>query len=238
MNVTKILLADSDRIFHELGKTYLRKTGVEVLSCMTGEEAVRITMQQRPDLVFMSSKLAIKNKLECLNSIKMNGSTKDIPIVIVSACGHHEEIEKCREARCDEIIFKPVSRQTFLTSVNKYLDLEKRLTSRFDVSFPVSFGLEPGSFLAGSSVNLSAGGLFVESRNAFPVNTKLTVDFLLPDTDIRIQCKARVAWLNCLGALVKPSLSPGMGLQFLNLTQEDEVAIKAYLRKEHISRIL
>jgi uncharacterized protein (TIGR02266 family) len=238
MIVTKILLADSDRIFIELGKTFLRKTGVEVLSCMTAEETARITMQESPDMVFMSINLAAKNGLECLHSIKMNESTKDIPVVIVSTSGHQEEIEKYQHAKCDEIIFKPVSRHTFLTTVNKFLDLEKRLTSRFEERFPVSYGLEADSSLAGYCVNLSAGGLFVESRNAFPVSTELMVDFLLPNTDIRIQCKARVAWLNCSGALVKPSLSPGMGLQFLNMAQEGEVAIKAYLRKEHINRIL
>jgi CheY-like chemotaxis protein/Tfp pilus assembly protein PilZ len=231
---TKILLADSHMTFLELLKTYLRKTGVTVLSCSSGEAAFSLALQETPDLVFISTNLTGKNGLDCLQALKMNGSTKDIPVVIILTSGHPEVIENCRLAQCDEVLCKPVSRQIFLTTVNKYLDLEKRLTSRFNVAFPVHFS--PGfkeSFI-GSSVNLSACGLFLESRNIFPVGTELTLDFILPNTDIDIHCKARVTWVNCLGALRKPSLPQGTGLQFLNLTLENETAIKVFLRKEYI----
>jgi CheY-like chemotaxis protein len=51
MIMLKILLADADRIFLELGKTFLRKTGVEVFTCMNGEEVLSIMRKERPDLV-------------------------------------------------------------------------------------------------------------------------------------------------------------------------------------------
>ena len=238
MKVTKILLADSDRIFLELGKTFLRKTGVEVLSCTNGEEVVGIVSKESPDLVFMSSSIAVKNGLECLHAIKMNEASRDIPVVMVSTSGCDEEIEKCRLAKCDKVILKPVSRHTFLATINEFLDLEKRIDSRFETRLYVNFCDETQASFSSYSANLSTGGLYLEAKDNFPINTELRLNFLLPNTNVRIQCKASVAWVNCLGSLVKPSLRPGMGLRFIDLTKEYEAAIKEYLRDEHISRLL
>jgi len=234
----KILLADSDRVFLELGKTFLRKTGVKVLSCTNGGEAVEIVRKESPNLVFLSTNMAFKNGLECLQSIKMNETSKNIPVVMLATSGCDEAIEKFRLAECDEVILKPVSQHTFLGTVKKFLDLEKRIKSRFEVRIAVDFGLESKESFTGYSANLSTGGLFLETSDTFPVNTELLLNFLLPKTDIHVQCNARVAWVNRLGSLVKPSLLPGMGLQFLNLTQENDTTIQEYLRKEHISRLL
>ena len=234
---TKILLADSHGTFLELLKTFLRKTGVYVLSCSTGDAAISIATHENPDLVFISTNLTDNNGLDCLHTLKMNEFTKDIPVIIVSTSGHHEEIENFRRTQCDDVICKPVNRHTFLATVNKFLDLEKRLTSRFNTSLPVHFSNDSQEPFIGSSVNLSSGGLFLESRNIFPVDTELTLCFSLPNVDIDIHCNAKVGWVNVSGALLKPSLPQGMGLQFLNLTQEAETAIKVFLKNNFIGRI-
>lgn len=234
----KILFADSDKVFIELGKTYLRKTGVEVLSCLTGMDALAIAERENPDLIFMSTNLIDSGGLECLNGIKSHDAMRDIPVIMVSTLGDDEQTERCRFAGCDEIIHKPVSRQLFRSTVSKFLNLEKRLSARLDMRIPVSCRLTPESFVSGFSVNLGVGGLFVESNVAVPVDAEITVDFSLPTTDTRIRCMARVAWANCGSSLAKPCYPHGLGLQFLDLKQEDVTALKEYLKNEFIGRMI
>jgi uncharacterized protein (TIGR02266 family) len=238
MIMLKILLADADRIFLELGKTFLRKTGVEVFTCMNGEEVLSIMRKERPDLVILSTHMQISTGLECLRKIKRDESLKSIPVVVVSSTGKEEELEKCRIAGADDLLVKPVSRHTFMQTVNNLISLEKRINSRFETYIPVSYGFESPESFTSHAINLGTGGQFVEATTAFPVDTELEVKFMLPNTDVCIQCKARVAWVNRLGALVKPALPPGMGLKFLDLTQKDITAIQEYLRKELITPLL
>lgn len=234
----KILLADQDKVFIELGKTYLRKTGVEVLSCLTGGEAITLAERENPDLIFISTNLADSDGLDCLNGIKSHDDMKDVPVVMVSTRGGDEQTEWRRFAGCDDIIHKPVSRHVFRTTVSKFLDLEKRLSARLEIRVPVTFGLTPESFISGFSVNLGVGGLFVESKATVPVDTEIMVNFSLPATDVRIRCMARVAWANSGDTLVKPCYPHGLGLRFLDLKQEDATAIKEFLKKEFFSRLL
>lgn len=81
------------------------------------------------------------------------------------------------------------------------------------------------------TVNLSHGGLFIETANILAVGTQLMVKFKLPDMDKVITCNTRVAWTNEPGELRKPALPPGMGIQFLDLSLDDIHAIRAFINK-------
>jgi uncharacterized protein (TIGR02266 family) len=85
--------------------------------------------------------------------------------------------------------------------------------------------------LTNYSVNMSSGGLFIETVNILPVDMELIIKFKLPDTDTIISCKARVAWTNEPGALKKSSLPPGMGLQFIDLSLDNLHFVRAFLEK-------
>ena len=87
------------------------------------------------------------------------------------------------------------------------------------------------TILSDYSVNMSTGGVFIESKMIMPEDTVLTVKFKLPNTDTIIVAKARVAWLNALPVLKKTSLPPGMGLQFLDLSLSDMHIIRSFLDK-------
>ena len=81
------------------------------------------------------------------------------------------------------------------------------------------------------SVNMSTGGLFIETVTPLTVDTPLLVEFMLPVKNKFITCKARVAWVNAPGALIKPSLPPGMGIQFIDLSLENIQTIRKFLNE-------
>jgi uncharacterized protein (TIGR02266 family) len=92
---------------------------------------------------------------------------------------------------------------------------EQEHDSRFKVSLTIADGPEQNKTIANYVVNMSTGGMFVETSELLPVDTLLTVEIMLPGSDTPITRKARVAWANGPHTLKKQSLPYGMGLQFL-----------------------
>ena len=108
---------------------------------------------------------------------------------------------------------------------------EKRDGRRYYTRRAVSYGLQENKLLTDYCINISAGGMFLESIKILPPKTELIVKFMLPDCDRFILSKARVAWANKLGAIKKESLPPGMGLQFLDLSLDNLQVIRSFLDK-------
>ncbi len=73
-----------------------------------------------------------------------------------------------------------------------------------------------GSFLVSYSLNLSKGGLFLETAELLPVGSLLTVRFSVPGTGV-IETEASVMWVR--QAVSEEGLPPGLGLQFAGLEE-------------------
>jgi Tfp pilus assembly protein PilZ len=71
--------------------------------------------------------------------------------------------------------------------------------------------------------------MFIETYKLLPADTPLAIEFLLPANNNTIACKARVAWVNGATAPVKPSLPPGMGIQFLDLSLKQVRTIRQFV---------
>jgi len=109
--------------------------------------------------------------------------------------------------------------------------LAKRPDPRYLTRIAIFYGPFQKKILTDYSINMSTGGVFIETRMILPEDTELTVKFKLPDTDSIVVAKVRVAWTNSPESLKKTALPHGMGLQFLDLSSEDMCAIRTYLDK-------
>lgn len=93
------------------------------------------------------------------------------------------------------------------------------------VVFEVNVQYEPSeaTTLSGLSNNLSIGGLYLKTKLPLTIDSKLMLSFSLPyqGQEVAISCLARVAWTNFDMHRLKPDYPSGVGLQFLNLSQED-----------------
>lgn len=75
-----------------------------------------------------------------------------------------------------------------------------------------------GSFLVSYSLNLSMGGLFLETDELLPIGTHLAVRFTVPGADAPVETTAHVVWVRPPSPEGGP---PGLGLQFDRL--EDHI---------------
>ncbi len=109
--------------------------------------------------------------------------------------------------------------------------VEQKADPRYKARIAIFNGPDQRRIISNYSVNMSTGGMFIETDSILQVDTQLTVKFKLPDNDAIISCTARVAWTNEPGNQRKLSLPPGMGLQFIDLSLHNLHLIRDYLQK-------
>ncbi len=83
------------------------------------------------------------------------------------------------------------------------------------------------NFFNGFSANISDGGLFVATVNLLPLGTEVDLSFSLPYGE-RIDAKGVVRWVREVNDKI-PETFPGMGVQFVTLSQNAQMAIDHFL---------
>jgi uncharacterized protein (TIGR02266 family) len=101
----------------------------------------------------------------------------------------------------------------------------------------VYYGPSQKMVLYGFSVDMSSGGLFLKTEAPFSVDEKVMLSFTLPDADKVVNCSAKVAWVNSQDEPKKPELSPGVGLQFLDLSTDYLMSIQSLLKHDGVKSI-
>ncbi len=228
----KILLADDVELFLELEKTFFRRENVELLVARTGLQAFDLTLAEHPKLVMMDLYMPEMDGDEVCRRIRATPEIAKTPVIIVTQGGRDSDLQRCREAGCDDILLKPINRHLFVATARKFLSVVDRSTPRVMAQLQVHFGVNPQVLLTDYSVNLSTGGVFLKTDNPLPLDTPLSLEFSLPDLTSPIRCQGRVAWVNAAENASKPLLPPGMGVQFLDLSLEFMYAIREFIKQQ------
>lgn len=102
-------------------RVILKAKGFHVIEATTGEEALGILKDQKPDIILMDIQLPGIDGLTLSRQIKANALTKDIPIVAVTAYAMKGDEQKVLEAGCDAYISKPINTQELPLVVERYM---------------------------------------------------------------------------------------------------------------------
>lgn len=121
------------------------------------------------------------------------------------------------------------------TKVDK-LKLRRRF-KRMDANIPVKFktGLSAGTkLLSGKILNIGGEGMFVYSKNTFPVSTQLYMEIAMAGEKKALTLMGAVIWL--ADKELQPHAYPGMGINFGNLEKKSQQDIIAFIDKNVIRR--
>lgn len=106
---------------------------------------------------------------------------------------------------------------------------QARTHQRISLTFHIQYSTPEGYRYEGHAGGIGIGGLFIESQTPLPVGTKVSMDFVLPDTpDQRVKAQGIVAWV-CPKA-DQYTFSPGMGVRFTDLPPDTRKNILALVR--------
>jgi uncharacterized protein (TIGR02266 family) len=236
MQPKKILLANDMDLFLAVENTFFRRRQVTLLIANTGEEAYSLVEGSRPDLVFLDLTMEGMDGDACCRKIRKNPALRSIPVILITEGRRRQDLDRCCEAECDDVLVKPLDRQALLAVSRKFLPVTERTTPRVEARIRVQMR-QDRRLQRGHTVNLSKGGLFLEIPAPAPVETKVTLRFSLPDSGTTIRCGGRVTWVNAPGEGAVPHLPVGMGVEFLDLRPREQEMIEGFVKRQFIAQI-
>lgn len=232
MDRKKVMLADDVELFLELEKTFFQRKEIDLVVARTGQQAIELARAELPDLIFMDLYMPELNGDEACRVIKQDPQLSAIPIVMVTQGGKDEDIKLCRDAGCDEVLFKPINRHLFMETAKKFLDFAPRQALRVDTRLHIRYGVDPERLLSDMVLNLGERGLFIVTSDLMPEGSQMFLEFTLPDSNKTIRCRGAVSWLNMPGRLARPTLPAGMGVAFVDLQVDDLSTIREFIKQE------
>lgn len=218
-----ILLLDGVRLFLKLEETLLSRREWKVLTATTAAEGRALLDAHAVDLVLMDYVLPDATGDDMVRYIRASRN-KDAGILIVTARGLREHVERCMAAGCNSFLFKPVSRAVLTSRVKELLKVPVRRHVRTLVRLNVD-GASGERFLFGNSVNLSVGGMLLESSIELALGDHVSLRFFLPADGDPVVTRTRV--VRCT-----PGASAGAtcyGLVFEDLSDIDRERIARFV---------
>ena len=225
-----ILLADDSMFFRAIETKFLQKAPVEILEARNCTEVHSMIRNKRPDLIYMSFTLPDEGGDDCCRKIKHDPAMSSIPIVMVCDQNAEKQPEMAQRSGCDAYLVKPLDRHSFLQAGRKLLDgiREHRQPSFFRMTF--AFG---GEDFAGKCLDISGGGMFIETPAEVPVGTLINMQFKLPDGPVAsIICSGEVTWLNRKPNPMKAHYPNGLGVKFIGLPDSIHKAVVRFSDKQ------
>ena len=103
----RILIAEDEPDIRELIKLALQFNGYEVFSAADGAEAVELATNNTFDLIMLDVRMPRLTGYEACRRLRKMDSTKNVPIIFLSAKGQEAEVDEGLEAGADRYILKP-----------------------------------------------------------------------------------------------------------------------------------
>jgi two-component system, cell cycle response regulator len=120
----RILIVDDDPLNVKLMASKLPEDQFETVTAFSGQEALRVTLNDPPDLILLDIMMPEMNGYEVSHWLKTNPATQDIPIILVTALDGADDKIKGFEAGADEFLNKPVNTIELLARINSLLRLK------------------------------------------------------------------------------------------------------------------
>lgn len=121
----KLLIVDDNDNIREIITVTLRDLGkFEIIEAKSGEEAVKVALEEMPELIFMDIMMPGEfDGLEATKRIKNDPKTKDTKIVMLTAMGQQSDIDDGIKAGADDYFIKPFSPMALMKKVDEVLKL-------------------------------------------------------------------------------------------------------------------
>jgi len=117
----KILVVDDEIYIVHILDFSLGMEGYEVLTALDGEQALEKARAEHPDLIVLDIMMPKLDGYETCKMLKAEASTKDIPVILLSAKGRNVDQKIGFEVGADDYITKPFSPRKLVERINAIL---------------------------------------------------------------------------------------------------------------------
>jgi two-component system, cell cycle response regulator DivK len=120
--MTKILLVEDNEFNRDMLSRRLVKSGFEIILAVDGADGVKQAKSALPDLILMDMSLPVMDGWEATTLIKADSTTRNIPVIALTAHAMGEDRQKALAAGCDEYDTKPIDYPRLLAKIHNFLE--------------------------------------------------------------------------------------------------------------------
>ncbi|MBF0486588.1 MAG: response regulator [Nitrospirae bacterium] len=135
LSMLRVLLVEDDMNSRLVASEILKKNGCSVTEAVDGEKAVALLNEGMFDLILMDVQMPAMDGLEAARIIKSSESTRNIPIIAMTAHALKGDRERCIEAGMDDYITKPIRPNELVQIMVKYTVVEGNETTERPVQY-------------------------------------------------------------------------------------------------------
>ncbi|MBQ2605653.1 MAG: response regulator transcription factor [Clostridiales bacterium] len=117
--MSRILLAEDDRVIRDITVMYLTKNGLQVDVTDNGNSACQLIEMNRYDCIVLDIMMPGKDGREVCRLIR---NKYDVPVIFLTALGEEHDIVEGYEVGADEYITKPFSAKVLLLKINALIN--------------------------------------------------------------------------------------------------------------------
>ncbi len=126
MEKKKILIIDDEQDLVDFVKLRLEANNYRVVAAGDGKEGLSACARENPDLVLLDILIPKIDGFKVCQALKKDPRTAGIPVIMLTAKDHADDIKSAKESGVDGYIIKPFDSATLLLSIKDQLDKVKR----------------------------------------------------------------------------------------------------------------
>ncbi len=121
---TRVLIVDDSTTIVAVLRKMLQQNGFQTLEAYTAEDALEMTRDLTPDLIFLDIVLPGMDGFAALRALRRQPSTKQVPIIMISGNMQATEQFYVQRIGADDFMKKPFSRPEVFARIDRLLDEE------------------------------------------------------------------------------------------------------------------
>lgn len=233
MQPTKILLAAPAPQLTHWRTSLLPSSSLSFLTAGDSDEALVLARSEQPRLAVIDYRLEPENGPSLCRRLRSYHWLKDLPVIMLIPDSIEGPQDPLRQWECQKTLPSSATSVMLLDAILEILALRPLISRapRVPQRLPLRFARTEKLNHRGFTLDLSTGGLYLQTDTLYTTGTQMHIEFILPGTLQPLRGRARVAWTNHIHAVSKPLYPQGMGLQFTDLDAQWSQAIAAFVRE-------
>ena len=231
-----LVVVDSDGSHLYYTSMMLQRLEYNIHSSKTAEDALEIVDAAPPALVLTEISLSGMDGLELLRKVKRNPRTNAIPVIVLTSSRDPLVKEACLAEGCKAYLQKPVDPDVLYAAIQKATESVPRKYIRLNTCLNVIVGDDPAEApVIGDYITaLSENGIYISTAKPRPVGLQVPITILLKTAKIKVEGMVLYSFKQGEG----PLRTPGMGVKFVRIKDEDQALIRSFIKQEITKGIL
>jgi uncharacterized protein (TIGR02266 family) len=226
--MTKILIVDEAELLLKLERSFLRRSGFEILLARSPHELFEKARHSLPDLVLLhSGGHGGECGIPCARRLKESPETSGIPIILIRP---RDASRADPHLPCERVVDSPVDPHELLEAVSSLARVRHRIQHRVPVSLPVEVRAGSAAWKSRTK-DVSAEGLFILTCRPLDTGTPVRVDLRLPDPEGLATVSARGVVVRTVPDDPSSDLIAGNGVRLVDVDTGERKALEEFLMR-------